>query len=121
MSRFECPSLSFGLRSLLRRRTVAIGLAVSVALHSALTSLRVLKAEEQTARPLTTQFVKRQPRLTKPLELKKRPQPKRRRVERTMVAVKARADRREVSSRIRPAGVLGSLARPRTAISSEVA
>jgi hypothetical protein len=63
-------------------------------------------------RPLTTQFVKREPRLTKPLELKKRPRPKRRQLRREMVSVRAKANRREVTSTVRPVEALGGLARP---------
>jgi hypothetical protein len=86
---------------------------LGVCVHTSLTGVRGIRAEERAAKPLTTQFVKRQPRLTKPLELKKRPQPKRRQVRREMVAVRARADRREVTSRIRPLAVMGSVAKPR--------
>jgi hypothetical protein len=64
------------------------------------------------AKPLTTQFVKRQPRLTKPLELKKRPRPKRRATRRTMVAVKARGDQLMTATQIRTPRVLQGLARP---------
>ena len=49
-------------------------------------------------RPLTTQIVKRQPRLTKPLELKRLPRPKRRRLHREMVALKARRSRQQATS-----------------------
>jgi len=49
------------------------------------------RPEEWVVRPLTTQFVKRQPRLTKPLEMKKRPRPKHRPIRRQMVSVKAKA------------------------------
>jgi hypothetical protein len=68
--------------------------------------------DTQAAKPLTTKFVKRQPRLTKPLELRKRPRPKRRAIQRAMVTVQAR-DARERSSRmLRPGAVVGKLARP---------
>jgi len=65
------------------------------------------------AKPLTTRFVKRQPRLTKPLELKKRPRPRQRQIERRMVAVKARLQRDQGAVMLEPTHVLRGLARPR--------
>jgi hypothetical protein len=89
-----------------------VGMALSVAAHGGLSAWRVAVQEQHVAKPLTTQFVKRQPRLTKPLELKKRPAPKRRRVQREMVAVKVRAGRRDISSVVLPVQLVGGLARP---------
>jgi hypothetical protein len=85
-------------------------------MHLSLTRLVILQAEGKAAKPLTTQFVKRQPRLTKPLELKKRPQPKRRALQRKMVSVRARLERGEAQGRFEPTRVLGGLARPRADI-----
>jgi hypothetical protein len=102
------------LRGLLgkTRRVFWICAAVGVAAHLSLTRIAGFEAEEKAAKPLTTQFVKRQPRLTKPLELKKRPQPKRRQVQRKMVAVKARMQHAQGGVRFQPLQVLGGLARP---------
>ena len=95
VSRFDCPSASVSLKSLLKRArsTLWIGLGLAVAGHLALTQVGSFSDEDKTTKPLTTQFIKRQPRLTKPLELKKRPRPKRRMMQRRMVSVKAQADR----------------------------
>jgi hypothetical protein len=84
-----------------------------MAVHAASTQLRGLAEERKVAKPLTTQFVKRAPRLTKPLELKKRPQPRRRQIQREMVAVKARGTKQESRSSISGLDVAGKLARPR--------
>ena len=121
--RFQCPSASLTLRSLLKRtrRALLIGSALAAAAHAALTQLTGLTEEQRVAKPLTTHFVKRQPRLTKPLELKKRPQPRRRQIEREMVAVKAKVAGKEVAGTAPGIGVLGSLARPRTQTSREMA
>jgi hypothetical protein len=70
------------------------------------------EGEQKLAKPLTTQFVKRQPRLTKPLELKKRPQPRRRTVQRKMVSVKARMHRDQASVHFQPTQALRGLSRP---------
>ena len=114
MSRFVCPSASLSLKLLLKRmrRAIWMGVAVSMAIHLSFTAWSGLAEEERMAKPLTTQFIKRQPRLTKPLELKKRPRPKRRQIRREMVSVRARADRHDVSSSVLPMQLVESLARP---------
>jgi len=112
--RFECPSSDLRLGvALNKRRYVAwVSLFAAAALHAALTRFDVAPGLKTTAKPLTTQFVKRQPRLTKPLDLKKRPEPRRRRIERKMVAITARADRRATRHGLQTVQVMGSLARP---------
>ena len=113
-SRFGCPSAPLTLKALLKRtqRTLCIGLALAVAVHAALTRLRVLTQEQKTVKPLTTQFIKRQPRLSKPLESKKRPKPRRRNVQREMVAVRAKMQRGDAGETFQPTRVVGRLARP---------
>jgi hypothetical protein len=113
--RFVCPSSGIGLGALMRRsrRSILVALTLAATGHLALASLRGVQAEVRAAKPLTTQFVKRAPRLTKPLELKKRPQPKRRAVQREMVAVKARTARDQAVRGLQPAEALRGLARPR--------
>ena len=117
-SRFGSPSSSLALESLLRRtqRVLWIGLGLAAAAHLSLAQISALEAEQKVVKPLTTQFVKRQPRLTKPLELKKRPQPKHRRAERKMVAVKARSQRAEQSIRLEVTQAMRGLARPRVRV-----
>ena len=120
-SRFECLSASLAQRSLLGRRGLGVGLLVALSLHAASTQLRGGGPEQRAAKPLTTQFVKRQPRLTKPLEMKKRPRPKQRRVERRMVAVKARASSQGMGLRESPGRVVQALARPNAHVGRAVA
>ena len=117
-SRFLCPSASLSLNGLLRRtqRALWMGLVSAVGIHLTFTQLGGLSEEERVAKPLTTQFIKRQPRLTKPLELKKRPRPKQRTMRRKMVAVKAKVDRQEAVSSLRPIGMVQQLARPKVDI-----
>lgn len=74
--------------------------------------IRALEAEQKAAKPLTTQFIKRQPRLSKPLELKKRTKPRRRQIRREMVSAGAQARRKESASLGVPTGVIGNLAKP---------
>ncbi len=59
------------------------------------TQMGSFREDQRTVKPLTTKFVKRQPRLTKPLEMKKRPIPKRRHLQRRMISVKARVNRQQ--------------------------
>ena len=114
LSRFECASSSLTLRGLLKRTQRALGVCCGLGIVVHLSFLRVggLEPEQKVAKPLTTQFVKRQPRLTKPLELKKRPRPKRRQIQRQMVAVKARMERGKTAARFGVAPMLGGLVRP---------
>ena len=100
ISRFACPSLGLDLGALVRRAQkglwITVGLAI--ALHLVLTRVGVWREEQKAAKPLTTKFVKRQPRLTKPLEMKKRPRPKRRHMRREMVSVATRVHRGKAST-----------------------
>ena len=120
--RFDCPSKSMNLARLARLAQcvmwTSLGLAIIV--HLTFTQLAGRSAEHTTAKPLTTQFVKRQPRLTKPLEMKKKPRPKRRQLQRRMVSVKARASRQGGASAIPSIQVLGHLARPQVQMGRSV-
>ena len=79
---------------------VAFGLAM--VLHSFLSQATAVREQASAAKPLTTQFVKRAPRLTKPLELKKRPRPRRRTMQRKMVSVQAKLSRTKQSPAFQP-------------------
>ena len=119
VSRFECPSSSLDLRRLLQRARQILEFAVVAALagHLGVAQIRGFAQEHRVAKPLTTQFIKRQPRLTKPLELKKRPVPKQRRIQRKMVSVTARWSRGKASTIALPAQSLGGLAKPHPVVS----
>ena len=110
--------MELSLNHLFRRARYILwaGFAVAVSMHLCLTQLSGLREEKKAAKPLTTRFVKRQPRLTKPLEMKKRPRPKRRAIQREMVSVKAKVERQQISSGLQPGQVVQSLARPRAVV-----
>jgi len=116
-SRFAAPSGSVGLGKLLRRgqRGLWAGLALALAAHFLAAQWERAGQEHRAAKPLTTKFVKRAPRLTKPLEMKKRPRPRQRVMRRKMVAVQARGDRGQATA-VRPSRLSGSLARPEVAV-----
>ena len=117
-----CPSFDLDLKFLIRKaqKALEISLAVAAAVHLSFTQWGGGAEQQRTAKPLTTQFVKRQPRLTKPLELKKRPRPKRRKIHRKMVSVKARVSRQEVRSTFGIERVLGTLSKPRAQVERSV-
>ena len=112
--RFASPSASLSLGVLLRRghQVLWTGLILALGVHLAFSRINVLRQEVKAAKPLTTQFVKRQPRLTKPLEMKKRPRPRKRQLQRRMVAVQARRERTGAASAVEPVRLIDSLARP---------
>ena len=119
MSRFSCPSVGLELGMLFRkaRHVLWIALGVAIALHGSLSQVIGLREQKSVVKPLTTQFIKRQPRLTKPLEMKKHPKPRRRRLQRKMVSVKARVDRQQVSNIVQPSEMIERLTRPSVGMS----
>ena len=94
-TRFASPTQDFDLDTLVRRlrRGFAIALASAVALLLVVVAINPFEeAEKKAPRPLTTKFIKREPRLTKPLELRKIPQPKRQLARREVQLAQARMD-----------------------------
>ena len=79
-SRFACPSSELDLDFLLAqlRKTFWLSLGLAVLVHLALVGFNPFEETQiKVPRPMTTKFIKREPRLTKPLELRKLPKPKR--------------------------------------------
>ena len=113
-SRFYCPSGALSLGELLKRtrKVLWAGFILAVAMHLLFTRIRIFRGEEVVTRPLATKFIKRKPRLTKPLELKKRPRPKPRRMHRKVVFVKAKADRKQTVASVQPMRVMENLTKP---------
>ncbi len=118
-SRFDTPSAGLDLGAVAARQTRKIrliSLAVAIALHGSLAIWKV-SAERRAVKPLTTRFIKREPRLVKPLELRKAPKPKRRQMRRRMKRVRAKVDTRGISRAPKASQVLDSLVRPVTVVS----
>jgi len=113
-SRFACSSSGLSLVALLAKagRPLWLCCALGVLIHLSLTQAGGVKTQRRTTKPLTTHFVKREPRLTKPLELKKLPRPRQRQVRRTMVSVEARLRRADTVSFGQAARIVASLTRP---------
>ena len=112
--RFVCPSSALMLADLLKqgRKALLLGLGLAIGAHVCLAQIKGSGEEEKAIKPLTTQFIKRQPRLSKPLELKKRPRPRHRQTQRKMIAVEARTRHRGITSSIQTSQVVSSLTRP---------
>ena len=117
-TRFASPGAMLSLKRLLRpgRRLFWAALILAVGVHLGFSRMQTPSQEARVAKPLTTQFVKRRPRLTKPLELKRRPRPRRRTMQRTVVSSKARLRQGALSQSGHATGAFRSLARPRIAV-----
>ena len=114
-TRFASPTQDFDLDSLARRlrRGFFIALGSAAALLLIVVAINPFKEDEKKApRPLTTKFIKREPRLTKPLELRKIPQPKRQLARREVQLAQARMDQVQATASFNTrsliAGVSGS-------------
>jgi hypothetical protein len=92
--RFQTPVWEFDPAALLHgRRRLALSLGLAALVHLLLAGIEFLPERQQTPpRPMVTRFVKREPRLTKPLELRKIPQPRRQLARRDVQLARARMD-----------------------------
>ena len=91
-SRFACPTSTLDLNFLLGqlRKTLWLSLGLALLIHLAVVSINPFEqTQAKKARPMTTKFIKREPRLTKPLELRKIPKPKRQMARRRQVRLAA--------------------------------
>lgn len=94
-SRFVSQVSSFHPETLLRdlHKYLVLSLVLAVLIHLSAAIIDPLEEViETTARPMSTKFIKREPRLTKPLELRKVPKPKRQMIKRQSVVTRARMD-----------------------------
>ncbi|MEW6756373.1 MAG: hypothetical protein AB1505_36185, partial [Candidatus Latescibacterota bacterium] len=72
--RFASPEFVQDMGELIRRsrRNLGLGVALALLLHVGLIGVNPFKRPpEEAARPVATRFLKREPNLTKPLELRK--------------------------------------------------
>ena len=120
--RFACPSKGLSLSPLGGRGSaLSVGLAMALVVHAVAVTVRLADVHAgKRTRPLTTRFVKRAPRLTKPLELEKRPRPKQREMRRQMVSQTASARRSDQTRFAASSAVLRSLARPKAHVARVV-
>ncbi len=121
-SRFRCPTSVLNLNLFSRdiRLTLAIASVISFGIHILLAGIDISPDKERAAKPLVSKFIKREPRLVKPLELKKRPKPKPRVMKRQMVKIKAKVELKEASSEFWMPKVLESLSVPKSSFPKRV-
>jgi len=113
--RFRGPALDLSLEALLKelRRKLAWALLAAVGAHILLFGLGWQETSRPgRVRPLTTKFVKREPRLVKPLELRKRPRPKRRIMRRKVTLERAKLRRLMPAEAWEPVSVLDAIVKP---------
>ncbi len=120
-SRFESPSSPINLRAMLRKATGAlwICLVMALAIHLIMVQVRISGAGKRAFKPLSIKFVKREPRLAKPLELRKRPRPKPRIMKRKMMEIKAKVSTKGLRTSS-PLKVLDSMVKPHARVSRKV-
>ena len=114
-SRFVSPTSGFALDELLGnlRTTFWASLCLGALLHLALVAIDPFKERAAKApKPFTTKFIKREPRLTKPLELRKIPQPKRKMVKREVRLSAARMDHVQATATFNTGAVIANVASP---------
>jgi hypothetical protein len=111
-SRFASPTSALDLDGLLRRARKALwaALGLALAVHLAVVGVNPFQQTlEKAPRPLTTRFVKREPRLTKPLELRKIPQPKRQLLRRQVKLAAARMDQVQATAAFDTRSLIGQI------------
>ena len=109
--RFASPTQDFDLDVLVSRlRKGFLGsVAIAAVLHLAVAAINPFEeAKKKAPRPMTTKFIKRDPRLTKPLELRKIPQPKRQLARREVQLAKARMDQDQATASFNTRSLIAS-------------
>ena len=110
-ARFVSPTQDFDLDLLVSqlRKGFLVSVGIAAALHLLVAAINPFATIEQKApRPLTTRFVKREPRLTKPLELRKIPQPMRQLARRKVKLARARMDQVQATARFNTHSLIAS-------------
>ncbi len=116
MSRFTCPTSALSLSDLSGSvaKALLVAISVSLVIHLSLIKVNLYEGKSRGFKPLTTKFIKREPRLIKPLELRKRPRPKPRPMKRQVIRFEAKVEMKEASSAFWMPKVMESLATPRS-------
>ena len=110
-SRFASPVSGFNLDEIVSRlrTTFLISVAMAAFLHLLLVGINPFdEAKAKAPRPMTTKFIKRDPRLTKPLELRKIPQPKRQMARREVQLAAARMDQVQATASFNTRSIIAS-------------
>jgi hypothetical protein len=123
-SRFTSPASSFHPEILLRdlHKYLLLSLILALLIHLGAAIIDPLEEAVETApRPMTTKFIKREPRLTKPLELRKVPKPKRQMIKRQSVMTRARMDQVKATASFSTISAMNMAANPSVTVARTVA
>ena len=110
-SRFASPAASFDLDELVSRlrKGFFVSLGLAAVLHLILVGINPFQqAQIKAPRPMSTKFIKREPRLTKVLELRKIPQPKRQLARRQVQLAAARMDQVQATANFNARSLIAS-------------
>jgi hypothetical protein len=110
-TRFASPVSGFNLDEIVSRlrKTFLVSVALAALLHLGVVSINPFdEAKAKAPRPMTTKFIKREPRLTKPLELRKIPQPKRQMARREVQLAAARMDQVQATASFNTRSIIAS-------------
>ena len=110
-SRFASPAASFDLDELVSRlrKGFFVSLGLAAVLHLILVGINPFQqAQIKAPRPMSTKFIKREPRLTKALELRKIPQPKRQLARRQVQLAAARMDQVQATANFNARSMIAS-------------
>ncbi|MEE2659863.1 MAG: DUF4159 domain-containing protein [Candidatus Latescibacterota bacterium] len=122
-TRFASPSQELDLDALLRglRRTFWLAFGFGIVVHLGFVGINPFdEVAEKAPRPLMTKFIKREPRMTKPLELRKIPKPKRQLMRRQVRFAAARMDQVQATSTFNTGSVISSIGSPGVNLSRSV-
>jgi len=109
--RFASPTQDFDLDVLVSRlrKGFVLSVALAAAVHLLIAGINPFQeAKTKAPRPLAVKFIKRQPRLTKPLELRKIPQPKRQMARREVQLARARMDQVQATASFNTRSLIAS-------------
>ena len=110
-TRFASPTSGFDLDEIVGRlrRTFLVSVVGAIGLHLLLVGINPFEeAETKAPRPMVTKFIKREPRMTKPLELRKIPQPKRQVARREVQLARARMDQVQATASFNTRSLIAS-------------
>ena len=94
-ARFTGPASDVDLTRLLNRglSLLVVCGVLAMLVHVGMMTRSMNLGGEAESRPLTTRFIQRQPRMTKPMELRKKPRPRQRKLVRQQMELQARTSR----------------------------
>ncbi|NKB69902.1 MAG: DUF4159 domain-containing protein [Candidatus Latescibacteria bacterium] len=110
-SRFASATSDFQLDELVTRlrKGFLMAIAAAIGIHLVLASINPFEETQTKApRPMSTKFIKREPRLTKALELRKIPQPKRQLARRQVKLAAARMDQVQATANFNTRSLIAS-------------